>query len=681
MTSATVPARSRPVLNSAGAPADTIGSGAGERHRSQRRRRLGEQLLERRTPTDLRPSPSGDVLAFTVEKMDESGTASSVWVTEAGGSPRRLAAWDQISSVSVPRWSPDGHWLLVAVHGTNSSLQAQIAVATAPFERVEPLAVLPGHPEDVLFSADSQRILALCASPGADSVVTAGAVRYAPPTRRNRPVVTRPGIGQRRVYGMAMSGSRLRNLGPSTGSVWDAAWCADGAVAVVWSGDPSESGWYDSVLGILDPETGAVREIYRPAWQLSPLAAAPSGSRVAVVEGWSSDRGRVCGDIRVVDMATGEVDELAWIGVDVVTVAWRTDTTLWFSGWRGMAAVWGWVGVDGTVGLLREDDIAPSSLAAPTRSAAPGSEHSPADRVWAAGLSSTDSGAEVAVCAPAGAQAPWSTLTRLTRRPLDDFADVVTHPLSWPGADGLRIDGLLVTGTGASAPAPLVVYAHGGPAGLWTRVVPIEVRFLVDAGFAVLLANPRGSVGRGQVFARANLGDAGGAELTDMLAGIAACATVVGVDTTRVGVVGGSYGGYLAACAATGSDQICCAVMMSGHPDLLSARYGSNNPAFYDKLMLGAPGSGAAAEFVARSPVIHATETTAPMLLLHGAEDRCSPLGQAEEMYRALIDCRVDTELVVYPGEGHGLHSVVARSDSWSRTAGWLDRYLGSDRP
>ena len=673
MSSIAAPARSRSGLNGAGAPAGSAGSGQDERLQVQRRRRLSQQLIERRTPTDIRPSPDATSVAFTVEKVDESGTTSSVWIADGDGPPRRLTTMDS-ASVSVPRWSPAGDRLVVGVVGTHNPLQAQIAVATAPFERVETLAVSAGHPEDVVFSSDGQRILVLCASPGADSVVTAGAVRYAPPARRNRPVVTRPGVGQRKVYGMSLAGSRLRDLGPRTGSVWDVAWCTDDSVAVVWSVDASESGWYDSVLGVLETETGQVREVYRPAWQLSPLAAAPSGTRVALLEGWSSDRGRVCGDIRVVDLATGEVAEIDPFGVDLVTVAWRTDDTLWFSGWRGLAAVWGWVGVDGSVGLLREDNIAPGDFSTPlTRSA------DPATRVWATGLPKTAPGSEVLVCAPAGAETQWSALTRLTRRPVDAFAEVVTHPLSWVAGDGLRIDGMLVTSTDASASGPLVIYIHGGPAGLWSRSVPIEVRFLVDAGFAVLLANPRGSVGRGQAFARANLGDAAGAELTDILDGVPACAGVAGVQTSRVGVVGGSYGGYLAAAAATMSDRVACAVMMFGHPDLLSARYGSNNPAFYDKLMLGTPGSGAAAAFVQRSPIIHVTAVTAPMLLLHGSDDRCSPLGQAEEMYRALIDCQVDAELVVYPGEGHGLHGVVARSDSWARTAGWLDRHLRTE--
>ena len=394
------------------------------------------------------------------------------------------------------------------------------------------------------------------------------------------------------------------------------------------------------------------------------------------MEGWSSDRGKVCGEVRIVDLATAEVIPVPWFGVDVVSVFWRSDTSLWFAGWRGFAAVWGWVGVDGSIGTMREDDIRPEIMCFVPASVAAvaAAEMSP---IWAATQPRDGSSPEIAVALTSHSITTWSTVTRLSRGQIAHFCEVETQLLSWNTPDGTRIDGMLAYRAHRGArSAPLVVYVHGGPANLWTASLTPEVRFLVDAGFAVLLPNPRGSVGRGQDFARANLGDAGGAELDDIVRGIDVCAEFDHVDASRVGVIGGSYGGYLSACAAAMTDRFACSVVMFGHPDLLSARYGSNNPAFYDKLMLGNPASGNAASFVERSPIVHVSPDTAPTLLLHGAEDRCCPIGQAEEMYRALIDCQVETELVVYPGEGHGLHSIAARTDAWTRAVDWLGRYL-----
>lgn len=116
---------------------------------------------------------------------------------------------------------------------------------------------------------------------------------------------------------------------------------------------------------------------------------------------------------------------------------------------------------------------------------------------------------------------------------------------------------------------------------------------------------------------------------------------------------------------------------MFGHPDLLSARYSSNNPGFYDRLLDGDINGDRLNLAVERSPVFHVTPDSAPTLLLHGDNDACTPLGQSEEMHRALVDSRVATELVVYPGEGHGLASPAIQIDIWNRAVEWFDCFVG----
>lgn len=668
-----VAAPTRPDVWSASAAAATD-PGQLRLSRSERRRLFTEQLRDRRLPADLQPASDGVHAAFTVNRPAEpaSGNVSSVWVTSRDGLSRRVDGDRDGVSSAVPRWSADAQQLAVVRHAMGNPMEGQIVVFDGAAGAGTVIATVTGHVEDLVWGSDGTSMLVVCAEPGADSVVTSGAVRYQSAARRNRPTVTRPESGRRRMFDVQLGGARPRAVGPRTGSLWDVAACADETIAVVWSADSSESGWYDSYLGVLDRRSGEVRAVYRPGWQLSPVSAAPSGCRVAFAEGWASDRGRVCGEIRVVDLSGGELLEVPWFGVDIVAVTWRDEQSLWFSGWEGLHAVWGWVDLHGTVGLRRRDDIRPDSLRfSPGRTGQPSTS-----RAWA--VSRPLDGSEPEVVAADVDGGTWSALTRLKHGQIARFSEAATRQLSWTAADGTRIDGILACpADAATTPAPLVVYAHGGPADLWSNSLTPEVRFLVDTGFSVLLANPRGSVGRGQQFARANLGDAGGAELTDLVDGIDACAALAEVDTAKVGVIGGSYGGYLAACAAAMTDRFTCSVVMFGHPDLLSARYGSNNPAFYDKLMLEGPGLGGAASFVERSPIVHVTASTAPTLLLHGQDDRCCPIGQAEEMYRALIDCGVATQLVVYPGEGHGIHGISARGDCWTRAADWLGRHLG----
>ena len=647
---------------------------------ARERRRLFAQLLEdRRVPTRISVSPVGR-LAFGVRRVDRFGFSTSVWTTGSGEPPRRLVAASLPAGgkdhrtemvVDVPTWSPDGSLLAVAAADRSDPAAGRIQIFDSAGQFVRQSDPVATRLEALVWDG-SQSVLAVGAELGADSVVTSGAVRYTAPARALRPHVSTPGTGRRRLYEASASG-RVRAIGPRSGTIWELALSGGRNTVVVWSADPSESGWYHGVLSCLDRETGEVRDLYRPTWQLSPIAASAEHAWVAVIEGWSSDRGRVCGDARLIETDTGELICVPHIGVDLVTLAWRTADTLWFAGWRGLDAVWGWLTTTGRVGLTVTSAVKPDEMVFPA---------APQGIVWSVSDPPDGSAPEVvsAELSDVGGEPAmpieFTALTRLSRGQISTFAPVEVESLSWTADDGTTVQGLLVRSRTRPASSPLVVYVHGGPANLWNRSLSPEIRFLVDAGHAVLLANPRGSVGRGQDFATANLGDPGGRELTDLIAGVVACRRFADVDTRRAAIVGGSYGGYLAACGAAMTEVFRCAIVMFGHPDLLSARYGSNNPAFYDRLLLGDPASGNAAVYVDRSPIVHVSASSAPTLLLHGAEDRCCPVGQSEEMYRALADRGVDTELVVYPEEGHGLHGIDARTDSWSRTAQWLDRYL-----
>ena len=150
-----------------------------------------------------------------------------------------------------------------------------------------------------------------------------------------------------------------------------------------------------------------------------------------------------------------------------------------------------------------------------------------------------------------GEAAPWTSLNSR----LAGSRNLHVRELRWKAADGTEIEGLLAEpspdGTGhAGGPRPLVVDIHGGPSLAWHHSWDLPwAELLTAAGYAVLLANPRGSAGRGQAFARANLGDPVGAEFDDILAGVARCVDDGSADPDRVAAIGGSYGGYLTAWA------------------------------------------------------------------------------------------------------------------------------------
>jgi dipeptidyl aminopeptidase/acylaminoacyl peptidase len=185
-------------------------------------------------------------------------------------------------------------------------------------------------------------------------------------------------------------------------------------------------------------------------------------------------------------------------------------------------------------------------------------------------------------------------------------------------------------------------------------------------------------VGWGQAFARLNIGDPVGAEFDDVLAGIDAVVAEGIADEDRLAVTGASYGGYFTAWAVARTTRFKAAVMVAGISNQLSCHYSCEHH-FHD-FINGGPLSEKRYRDVAidRSAITHLDKPVTPTLMIHGREDRCTPLGQAQEFYAALIERGVEAELVVYPGEGHGLRKHAHRMDAAERRLAWFERYLGA---
>jgi dipeptidyl aminopeptidase/acylaminoacyl peptidase len=198
---------------------------------------------------------------------------------------------------------------------------------------------------------------------------------------------------------------------------------------------------------------------------------------------------------------------------------------------------------------------------------------------------------------------------------------------------------------------------------------------LVSRGYAVLYPNPRGSTGRGQAFAEMVYGDMGGNDTQDLLSGIDALIERGIVDASRVGVMGGSYGGFMSSWLVTQTHRFAAAVAISPVTDWVSQHY-TSNIGFFDQIFLQDDPTNAAGRYITRSPITYASRVQTPTLLTAGAVDRCTPPTQAEEFYRALIEHGVVSELVLYPGEGHGVSSFPAVIDFNTRIVGWFERFM-----
>ena len=261
--------------------------------------------------------------------------------------------------------------------------------------------------------------------------------------------------------------------------------------------------------------------------------------------------------------------------------------------------------------------------------------------------------------------------------------------LSYISRDGLTIEGVLIYPLGYRKGQlyPLIVYIHGGPEACekngWVTSYGQWGQIAASRGYFVLMPNYRGSSGRGVAFSKMDQGDMGGKDFNDVLDGMDYLVSNGMVDKTRIGIGGGSYGGYFAAWGATKhTERFAAAVVFVGISDNVSKRYTTDIP-FESYFSHWTFWTHENYELVFdRSPVKYAPSGKTPTLILHGKEDTRVHPSQALELHRSLkLHGKAPVRLIWYPGEGHGNQKNPARLDYSLRTMEWFDYYLKSTKP
>jgi dipeptidyl aminopeptidase/acylaminoacyl peptidase len=236
---------------------------------------------------------------------------------------------------------------------------------------------------------------------------------------------------------------------------------------------------------------------------------------------------------------------------------------------------------------------------------------------------------------------------------------------------------------------PLVVHIHGGPHVMWGpsfRSMWHEWQVAAAAGYIVFFCNPRGSDGYGEAWRDAIRAGWGEIDAPDILAGVEQLIASGEVDPARVGVTGGSYGGYMTAWLLSHSERFCCGIAARGVYNLISHHSTSDAHELIEHEFNGYPWE-LAEELWDHSPLAHAHKITAPLLLLHSELDYRVPVSEAEQLFAFLRRQKKVVELVRYPREGHELTRTGEpdhRADHMRRTLAWLDRYCrpeGAEQP
>ena len=254
--------------------------------------------------------------------------------------------------------------------------------------------------------------------------------------------------------------------------------------------------------------------------------------------------------------------------------------------------------------------------------------------------------------------------------------------------DGVELDAWVVLPEGDATAVPLLLNIHGGPTAQYPHAFFDEFQVEAGAGYAVVGINPRGSSGRGRDFARAVVGawpDEDSVDTLDLEAVVDVVLERFGrVSRERLGIMGGSYGGYATARILARTDRFRSAIVERGLLNWVSFGGTSDIGAYFDRMFVGTDlPSGADAQWQA-SPVRTADRITTPTLVLHSLEDHRCPPEQAYQLFSILRRNGVESELLLFPDEGHELSrsgSPKHRVERFEAVLDWHGRHLGMERP
>lgn len=627
-------------------------------------------------------APDGRAVLFTVREWVDAGggrkdARTAVWRAPADGSApaRRLTFGER--GESQPAWSPDGRYMsFVASRGKAGDRDARAQVWVMRTDGGEAWALTDA----------AENVQAYAWSPDARSVAfttadaQAGPEKDAIERRDDEREYERPAPPVHLwVADVATRAATRVTSGDAFTIQGGLSWSPDNA-HVAFTGGASallRDGRRD--VYIADVAAKTAEKISPNFGPDSNPRFSPDGTRVAYTSdpvtappiGDGTPRGTV-GQSRVMvyDVAMRQTrDVTGQLPVDAGTLHWSSDGTrlLFAAGTRAYSEAWALeVATGRAVQLTKGRTLQIGSFSA--------------DGARAAVILDTPT-------APPDVHVADATFTSFTKvsdanPQAAEFALGDTEVVTWKSRDGLEIEGILLKPVGYD-PAkryPLLVVAHGGPAGAYVnnyRVGGLEGGQLwAGKGWAVFYPNPRGSTNYGEKFLKANVADWGGGDFKDIDSGVDALIARGIADKDRLAHIGWSYGGYMTAWTITQTRRYKAAMVGAGLTNMWSM-YGTND---IPNVLIGYFGGIANKEtlplYMNRSAMTHIDNVTTPTLILHGANDDRVPVGQAQELFRGLKDRGKTTELVFYPREGHGISEYYHQQDRLNRIHDWVTRHV-----
>ncbi|MBX9600510.1 MAG: S9 family peptidase [Bryobacteraceae bacterium] len=639
-------------------------------------------LYRLRSAGNVSFSPDGARLAYTVNNNEKPGRPySQIWVRElAGGRETRFGGPGEASS--GPLWSPDGQWIaysgkvgdksglvIARPDGTGAKFLHELQWTNSP---------LPETGKRYTWSPDSKSIAFVSSIPGPETADATGdpvvitRYLYKPDLDEGN---TRFNDNRRpKLYTVEIASGTVKQL--TTGATYEHSvdWSPSGdEIVFVSNREPDQDIFHNYDLFAWKLSDGSTRRItatesceYIPRWS-------PDGKSLLYL---GTRRG-------LTDLETTMEDTHLWvvsadgrerreIGAAVDN---RQDAHSWSPDGRH---VYFTLQERGSVNLYRMP-VGGGAPEAVVKDRGAVSSYSVArNGTIAYTFTSPGDLAQVYVLEPGKAA---RKLTDLNAAVLSGKQMAEVESFTFVSNDNKwEVEAFLTKPLGMTAASrhPLIVSIHGGPHGQRGPGFQHKNQVYAAQGFGVLQVNFRGSTGYGQKFADAVFRDQNGDEGMDVLYGVSAALRRYGwIDRERLGVEGGSYGGQLTCWLITQTHIFKAAIPFAAITNLISYNYMTYYNQ-YEEMEWGArPHQGNLMDLLwERSALKHVGKAKTPTLILHGENDNDVPIAEVEQFYIALKDVGVETVMVRYPREGHGLRETKHQIDSIDRSIAWYNKYF-----
>ena len=640
-----------------------------------------DDIFNLREVRDPQRSPEGNWVAYTVTRSirDTDKDDTDVWMASWDGS-QQIQLTSTPEKESIPRWSPDGKYLAF-VSSRQGARTGQVWLLNRAGGEALKVTDVKGGVTDYAWAPDGSRLVLVVSDPDpADPDPDSDKDKKNDTPKTPRPIVINRYQFKADIRGYLrgershlhlfdVASRRTERLTDGRFDEEAAAWSPDGRqIAFVRThGEPDVDKAPNKDLFVIDAKAGAEprRLTTSTAEETGRLAWSPDGRWIACLLGdepkWSAyDMMK----LQLVPASGGQPRVLtASLDRPVRSPFWSADGSSLF-----------FVVIDDRSQLVARVPAAGGSV-----------EKLVAGPRVVSGLSPGRDGA-FAVLASTPAEVPEiyalekGQLRRLTHQNDGWIKDVLlgtTEEFTSTSRDGTEVHGLLVKPPAfvAGRKYPTLLRIHGGPNGQDENGFNFERELFAAAGYVVVAVNYRGSAGRGAAFQKAIFADWGNKEVVDLLGAMDHVQKIGLADPDRLGIGGWSYGGILTNYTVATDGRFKAATSGAGSSNQISM-YGTDQYITQYENEIGPPWKSEELWVKLSYPFFNADRIHTPTLFLGGEKDFNVPLLGSEQMYQALRSLGVDTELVIYPGQFHGITTPSYKKDRLERYLGWYEKYL-----